>query len=222
MYFYRQRARLDEATIPSQVRTRAGLAEAPRRSGLRSRTLSGALVVALSGITAAAQVASNSPRERFTAFAVNISEVGRTGGTPMDIVIERWTTDGEAERFMTVFKEKGPEALLDVLRASRRVGYIRTPDSLAYDLHYARELPGEEGGRRIILGTDRPIGFWEAQARPRSFDYPFTVIELRLNKKGEGEGKLSIATKLTLNGDVLVLENYASQPVMLNNVRKTS
>lgn len=168
----------------------------------------------------AAQVASNSPREAFTAVAVNISNVGRTGATPVDIVIERWTTDAERDRMLETFRTKGPDALLDVLRDVPRVGYIRTPDSLAYDLRFAREVPEAEGGRRIVLATDRPIGFWEAAGRGRTLDYPFTLIELRLNRRGEGEGKLSIATKLTLSGDVLVLEDYANQPVMLNNVRR--
>ena len=47
-----------------------------------------------------------------------------------------------------------------------------------------------------MLVTDRRIGFWEAANQPRSIDYPFTVIELRLNSDGEGEGKMSIATKI--------------------------
>ena len=177
-------------------------------------------VALLTGSAVAGQVASNSATERFTANAVNISNVGRTGATPLDVVIERWSTDSERDRLMEIFKSKGPDALLEALRDLPRVGYLRTPDSLAYDLHYALELPGEEGGRRIVLATDRPIGFWEAANRPRTIDYPFTLIELRLGKNGEGEGKLSIATKLTLNGNVLVLENYANQPVMLNSVRK--
>jgi hypothetical protein len=178
-------------------------------------------VAALAAATSAvAQVASNSPREQFRAFAVNISNVGPTGATPVDITIERWTTEAERERLMAVFREKGSDALLHALRKTRRVGSIRTPDSLAYDLHYAAELPADEGGRRIVLATDRPIGFWEAANRPRTIDYPFMLVELRLDKNGNGEGKLSIATKLTLNGDVLVLENYANQPVMLNDVRK--
>jgi hypothetical protein len=33
-------------------------------------------------------------------------------------------------------------------------------------------------------------------------------------------GKLSIATRITLNGNVLTLENYGNQPVMLTTVRK--
>jgi len=43
---------------------------------------------------------------------------------------------------------------------------------------------------------------------------------MRLDGNGHGEGKLSLATKITLNGDVLVLENYANQTVMLNDVRR--
>jgi hypothetical protein len=168
----------------------------------------------------AAQVASNSEREVFTAFAVNTSNVGRAGATSIDIVIERWTGDPERDRLLAVFKKGGPDALLNALRDTKRVGSIRTPDSLAYDLHYARQMPGEDGGRRIVIATDRPIGFWEAANRPRTSEYPFTLIELQLDDKGEGVGKLSVATKITLNGNVLTLENFANQPVMLNNVRK--
>jgi hypothetical protein len=163
---------------------------------------------------------SNSPRERFTAVAVNTSTVGRTGAQQVDITINRWTTDAERDRLMAIFKEKGPEDLLAALQKTKPVGTISTPGSLAYDLRYARELPGADGGRRIILATDRPIGFWEAANRPRSADYPFLLIELHLNKTGEGEGKLSLATKLTLNDNVLVIENYANQPVMLNEVKQ--
>jgi hypothetical protein len=180
-------------------------------------------VAALCVLTAAsntgAQTASNSPRERFSAVAVNLSSVGRAAATPVDITINRWTSEAERDRLVAVFKEKGADALLSALRDLKPVGTINTPGSIAYDLRYASQLPGEDGGRRIILATDRPISFWEASSRPRSAEYPFLLMELRLNKKGEGEGKLSLATKLTLNGDVLVIENYADQPVMLNEIR---
>jgi hypothetical protein len=166
------------------------------------------------------QVASNTPREEFTAIAVNISNVGRTGTTTVDIVIERYSTKEESRRLLEVFKAKGPDGLLEALRDTPRVGYIRTPDSLAYDLHYAEQEAGEDGGRRVMLLTDRPIGFWEAVNRPRTIDYPFTMIQLQLDDSGEGVGKLSIATRITLNGPVLSLENFANQPVMLTEVRR--
>jgi hypothetical protein len=190
-----------------------------RRRALLTTTLAG--FVAVGGTYAAAQTASNSPRERFTAIAVNISNVGRTGATPLDIVIERWTTDEERDQLMAVFKELGPEKLLSALQKTKRVGSISTPGSLAYDLHYAREMPDPEGGRRIILATDRPMAFWEASNRPRTVDYPFTLIEMHVNKQGQGQGKLNIAAKLILNDNVLVIEDYANQPVMLNDIKKT-
>jgi hypothetical protein len=119
--------------------------------------------------------------------------------------------------------DKGPDALLDELRETRRVGYIRTPNSIGYDLHFAQNIPSEDGGRRVILVTDRPISFWEAANQPRSIEYPFTLIELRLNRDGEGEGKMSIATRITGNRELglIELEDYALQPVRLMNVRSS-
>ena len=118
--------------------------------------------------------------------------------------------------------EKGADKLLDVLRDMRRVGYIRSPNSLGYDLHYARRTPLPDGGERVVLATDRPVGFWEAVNRPRSIDYPFTIIELHLNADGEGEGKLSLATKIMADKEskTIVLEDYASQPVLLTSVKR--
>ena len=111
--------------------------------------------------------------------------------------------------------------LLEELQDLPRVGYIRTPNSVGYDLHYARHAPAEDGGDRIVIATDRYISFWEAYYRPRTIDYPFTFIEIHLNKDGEGEGKMSLATKVMADKETnqIVLENYASQPVLLQAVR---
>jgi hypothetical protein len=118
--------------------------------------------------------------------------------------------------------ERGPEKLLDALQDMPRVGYFRTPDSIGWDVHFARRTPLPDGGERVTLVTDRRIGFWEASRQPRSIDYPFTVIELRLNREGEGEGKMSIATKIIADSEnkIVTLENYDTQPVMLTNVKR--
>ena len=83
-------------------------------------------------------------------------------------------------------------------------------------------MPLPEGGERIVLVTDRRIGFWEAANQPRSIDYPFTVIELRINRDGEGEGKMSIATKVIYDkkDNMITLENFQTQPVQLTNVKR--
>jgi hypothetical protein len=86
------------------------------------------------------------------------------------------------------------------------------------------KVPAADGGERIILATDRYISFWEARNQPRSIDYPFTVIEIHMNADGEGEGKLSLATKVVVekNTNTIVLENYDIQPVLLKSVRRQS
>lgn len=159
---------------------------------------------------------------RLTAFAVNMSGVGNTGAGTVQIDVSRWSTDSERDKLLDVLWNKGPDKLLDVLRDMPRVGYIRTPTTLGWDLHFARQTPLPEGGRRIMLATDRPIGFYEATNQPRSIRYPFTVIEIHLNRDGEGEGKMSVATRVTGDKDekIIMLEDYGNQPVMLKNVRE--
>lgn len=159
---------------------------------------------------------------KFTAFAVSLGGPRSASGTAtVDISINRWSSEAERERLVAAL-EKGQETLLETLQGLRPVGRIQTPGSVGYDLHYANAVKGEDGGHRIFIATDRPVGFWEAANRPRSFDYPFTFIELRVNSAGEGEGKLALATKVISSGDrrVIQLENYAAEPVHLNQVKR--
>ena len=114
---------------------------------------------------------------------------------------------------------KSPDELLKQLQKIGPVGTIRTPDSIGYDLHYAQQTPLPEGGRSIVIATDRPIGFWEATNRPRSIDYPFTVIQMNLDRNGMGSGTMSYATRITTKNNIIELEDFATQPIMLNNIR---
>jgi hypothetical protein len=160
--------------------------------------------------------------ERFTAFAVDIGHPGKTFAGQVEIVVERYSTDAEAEKIMQVLLEKGPETLLETIQSMPRVGYFRTPNSIGYDIRFARKVPGEEGGEVISMMTDRYIGFWEAVNRPRTIDYPFTLIELRIGADGRGEGKMSLATKIIVEKkkNTIVLEDYKSQPVLLTNLKR--
>lgn len=161
---------------------------------------------------------------RYTATAVSLGGPRTPSGTAqLDIVIDRWSTDAERERLLAVLKKSDDQdELLRTLQNLEPVGHIRTPSTIGYDLRYANRAPGEDGGQRLFIATDRPIGFWEAANQPRSIQYPFTFIELRLSENGKGEGKLSLATRVlpSSNGKVIQLENYAAQPVMLTNVER--
>ena len=56
----------------------------------------------------------------------------------------------------------------------------------------------------------------------RTIDYPFTVIELHINNAGEGDGTLSLATKVIPDkeNNTVVLENYGTQRIRLTQVKR--
>lgn len=157
--------------------------------------------------------------ERYTASALDIN-TGRAG--IIDITVDRWSSEAQRDALISTMVKKGPEKLLDALQDMARVGHFGAPGNLSWDLRFARRAPLPDGGERVTLVTDRRIGFWEAANQPRSFDYPFSVIELRLNADGKGDGTLSIATKVIYDKkeNMITLENYGTSPVRLTNVTR--
>ncbi len=169
---------------------------------------------------AAAPQGNQSGPEHFTAVAMNLDGSMRAAARQVDIDIKQWSTDGQRDELLNILRTKGEEAMLTALQKMPVVGTIRTPDSLAYDLHYARKQPWGDGGQQLLIATDRPIGFWEASGGSRSLEYPFTVIQIRVNAQGKGEGRMSVATKVIPEGNTIVLENYNAQPVLLSDVTR--
>jgi hypothetical protein len=183
----------------------------------------GSLAVA-SGPVALAQESAPTPLPvplRMNAFAVNLSGVGRTRPTTLDIVIERWSTQEEQKKLLDTLVERGEDKLMDLVQDMKpRAGFIRTTQSLGWDISFARYADLASGGHRIVFVTDRPMGFYELSNNTRSRDYEFMVCEIRLNKDGKGEGKLSSATKITYDKEKkeVTLENYGIEPVRLTTV----
>ena len=157
--------------------------------------------------------------EDFTAVAVPATNVVSDAGTVL-MSLDRWSTAAEHLRIAQTLREKGPSAMLDELRNMRPLGTIRTPDSPGHDLRYAHQTRADNGGRRIVLATDRPIEFWEACQGPRPVDgSPFTVIQMYIDAEGRGTGTLSIATKIRAYDDIsIALEDLASCRVMLTEI----
>jgi hypothetical protein len=156
-------------------------------------------------------------KEEFTAIAIANNDQGSGAGT-VQIRIERWSTETEQKRLVDTLIKDGPQKTLTLLQDMRPVGTIRTPDSLGYNLRYAQQAPGKDGGRQIVIATDRPIGFWEARNQPRTIDYPFTVIQMQMGQDGKGKGTLSYATKIIAYNKIIELENYATAPIMLTEI----
>ena len=183
-----------------------------------SLALGAALVVPMAASTA---LAKDESILRLRAFAVDLNNRARTN--TLDIVIERWSTPEEAANLKAVFVERGEDKLLSALQKTKpRCGFVRTSTSLGWDIFFARETPLPDGGRKIVLASDRPVGMWEARNAGRSMDYQFSLAEIRLPKEGKGQGKAIPYAQLTFNKETntLEIENYQREPVRLNEITR--
>ncbi len=162
--------------------------------------------------------------DSFTGTTVNLNP---GAGIPLRITVFKWATDTERDALLAVLKEKGDSGLGAGLEKAPTAGYIWDEGPLGYSLRYAQKIQQPDGGERIILLTDRPLGSWSREgwkpsgqnaARP----YSFTLVELRLNKHGRGDGKTSLAAKVTADTDArtVTLENYAAAPVQIDDVKR--
>jgi len=180
--------------------------------------------VAAAALFAVPPLSAQNAKESFTGFAINLNGGAKTA--VVDFTIERWSTDAEREQLLAILQEekdsyRANEKLLKALQKMPKVGYIRTTNTLAWDLRYARQSGLDEGGRRIVLATDRPIGFVEARNSGRSMDYPFTIVEMQLDGNDKGVGKILAGTKIFIDKkNNLVLEHYGQQPVRFNEIRR--
>jgi hypothetical protein len=124
-------------------------------------------------------------------------------------------------------------ALTAAIGKGPTLGYIWTNDITGYSIKYAYHAATPDGGERIVLATDRRLGAytagWQpAAARPPAdasaalTDYDFTLIEIRLDSKGVGEGKASLTTKVIVDNEArtIALDNYAATPAIFQNVKR--
>lgn len=158
---------------------------------------------------------------RFSAFAVSLP-AGASG--VVEIAIERWTTDVERQSILDVlagasFKEGGQTKLLNALQKVKpRNGYIRTPNSLGWDLKYARENQLPDGTRQVVIATDKPVSFLAAASGSDVMDYPFSFVEMRMKPNDKGEGRLLVASAVDVKDGKIQLENYGQEPVRLTTI----
>jgi hypothetical protein len=159
---------------------------------------------------------------RFQAIAVNM-QGGRMG--MVDIVVERWTAPAERDALLAIVAKStkgagGQDDLRDALQDIKpRVGYIRTPNSMGWDLKYAWQRKLEDGSRQIVIVTDKPVTFFGVASGSRTLDYPFTLVDMRFPAGSDkGEGKLLNQTSISTKNNTLELELWGREPTRLTTI----
>jgi hypothetical protein len=175
---------------------------------------------------AAAQIVQLPVKMRMSAVNMSNNLTGANG--ILEITIDKWSTPEEREKLLEAVETKGQDKLLSELQKAPVKGRIRIPGwtgadpnnyRTGWNLRYAWHEPLPDGGEKIVLGVDRYMSFLEIRNQPRSVDYPFTLVQIHVNKDGTAEGKLAALTMITWDKkkQTLEIENYGTEPVRLSN-----
>ena len=166
----------------------------------------------------------NQGRESFTGTLVyyGSGRNTRTGTTNFRLDITGETSDEQARNYLDILKRDGQDRTLDAIE-DQEVGRFSVGSNIGIPVNVVRETDSG-GNRRIFVVFKRWTQFAELRYGYRSVDYPFGVIELRIDQRtGKGEGTYIAAAKIRFDDDdgrqVVEIENFATFPARLLGVQ---
>ena len=151
-------------------------------------------------------VVANAPKDTFTSDA------------RMRVRLMRWSTDDERQQVMAALGE--PSKLLSALPNVDVVGYLQWPGGLEHSVRYARQTARADGGADIVLVVERPLWLWWDPNTKWAADQQFTVVQMRVNKDGTGEGRIATRDGFTRDKDSGLVISDTTKPALLTGVRR--
>jgi hypothetical protein len=71
-----------------------------------------------------------------------------------------------------------------------------------------------------VLVVERPLWIWW-DSKIGATDHPYTVVQLRLDKEGKGEGRVSFGVPVASDKAIgVALSDFAKAPPVLTDVRR--
>jgi len=124
---------------------------------------------------------------------------GAAGGAnvQIDIRINKYNTDADIKSYSDILVAGGPDRLRQALE-KEDVGQLSPVGRVGTPLAIARKVV--QGDKTIVhVLTARNFSFGELRNSGRSVDYPYTILELVLDKDGNGTGTAIAAAKIKFN-----------------------
>ncbi len=158
--------------------------------------------------------------ENYSAVAMGTG--GAVGGRTMmfSLHITDYMSDAELNKYAELLKEGGMDALRKALE-KLDMGQLSPAGRLGNTIAIARKR--QMGSQTVItIVTARVMPFIELYRAGRSTDYPFGLMRITLNEKGEGTGQVMAAAKIRFNKkkNQYEIERYGNQYIKIANARK--
>jgi len=135
------------------------------------------------------------------------------------LTIDSYTTDEEVLNLINIFNQQGYEPFLNAFRALDKGTFLPIGGrGIKITIHAAHNIPTEKG-RQILIFTMRES--WDLEVR-QSIDprFGFMVVELNLDSKGKGTGKIYEQASIQLTPQkTFVMDDYNSPPKLFWDVR---
>jgi hypothetical protein len=165
---------------------------------VRKQTIFGAFATLSAGLllSATAVAQDNEKPEQYSAVWAVVG--GSVGGTtvPFDVRINKYNSFDDINRYADLVKS-GPAALRSALE-KQDLGQLSPVGKVGTPIAIARKIV--DGDKTIIrVVTVRNLSFVELRYSGRSVDYPYTILELILDKNGKGTGTAIAAARIKFN-----------------------
>ena len=168
---------------------------------------------------AAAGQSDQAKPEHFSATVFGQSGMSLGKSAVLNIYVNGYSSDQEVEQLAATLKDGGSDALLSAIQKMKEKGRVSTTGKVGWAVSVVRQHPTEKG-RKIVMFSDRPIGFYEATKAPRSKQYEFGMLVLNINDDGTGDGLLYGACKVKFTkDDQLEMEYFSTAPARLIGVK---
>jgi len=139
----------------------------------------------------------------------------------IQIEVESWTTPEEIIEFNRVLASSGTDAFLSLFNSTKK-GVVRFLYARGYNLtiHMAQALEDDNGKKVLLVLRREPWSQGSQLSGGRNY---FMAIELKLNKKGEGEGRFYEDAQIEMDSMAgrVYLKGYESSPKIISSVKET-
>lgn len=164
-------------------------------------------------------VAQSAATETYTGTMVGIGR-SRSATRTFSLTLKGRTPDAEVARDITILAEGRQDALLQAIH-NRDLGRFSLGGQLGRRLNFVTETTLPNGDRKLMILFERWMNLYEARYGARSTDYPFSYVELIIDRNGRGEGSFIPAARVKfVGGNQVEVENFGIYPARLFGVRR--